>query len=234
MPRAQSPPSHSAGTRASRYEPGRAASDSIWSGEPRRAYREALRRLPRGEWAAYLDRHSGLPGPRVNLALLQAAGDEGNAAWFTQLTGSPDEFRAATGAAGLGRVLAERPDEPVVKQLHELAADPRWRSKCVPRSPIAWPPVPRRGARTKRSECYARHSATAGASPWRRIRAPAYRCSIPSKRIRIPMSHGSSVRTERRQGSSRCSTPNVTAEIAARRPNQWVGRTRSAARHRAH
>ena len=90
-------------------------------------YREALRRLPRGEWAAYLDRHSGLPGPRANLALLQATGDEGNAAWFPQLAGSPDEFRAATGTAGLGRVLAERPDETVLRQLHELAADPRWR-----------------------------------------------------------------------------------------------------------
>ena len=43
-------------------------------------YREALRRLPAEQWAAYLDHHSGLPGPRANLALLQAAGDEGDAA----------------------------------------------------------------------------------------------------------------------------------------------------------
>jgi hypothetical protein len=90
-------------------------------------YRETLRRMPKASWTSYLDQHSGLPGPRANLSLLQAAADEGDATWLAELAGSRDEFGAATGAAGLGRLLAERPDEALEKRLHELAADPRWR-----------------------------------------------------------------------------------------------------------
>ena len=90
-------------------------------------YRETLRGLPVAAWAGYLARHSGLPGPRGNLALLQAAGDEGDAAWLSEMAGSGDEFQAATGAAGLGRVFAGDPDETVLSRLRELAADPRWR-----------------------------------------------------------------------------------------------------------
>jgi len=90
-------------------------------------YRQALRGLPVAEWAGYLARHSGLPGPRANLSLLQAAGDEGDAAWLSEMAGGRDEFEAATGAAGLGRVLTEDPDETVLNRLRQLAADPRWR-----------------------------------------------------------------------------------------------------------
>jgi HEAT repeat protein len=83
--------------------------------------------LPASEWTAFLDANSGLPGPRGNLELIQAAADEGNAAWCGDLVTSADEFRAATGAVGLGRLLADAPDDRVTACLHELAADRRWR-----------------------------------------------------------------------------------------------------------
>jgi len=93
----------------------------------RQEYQRALRALPASEWTAFLDANSGLPGPRGNLELIQAAADEGNAAWLEELVTSTDEFRAATGAVGLGRMLADAPDERVTACLHELAADRRWR-----------------------------------------------------------------------------------------------------------
>lgn len=93
----------------------------------RQEYQRALRALPTSEWTAFLDANSGLPGPRGNLELIQAAADEGTAAWFGALVTSADEFRAATGAVGLGRLLADAPDERVIACLRELAADRRWR-----------------------------------------------------------------------------------------------------------
>ncbi len=93
----------------------------------RQEYQRALRALPASGWTAFLDAHSGLPGPRGNLELIQAAADEGSAGWFEELAGSADEFRAATGAVGLGRLLADGPDERITARLHELAADQRWR-----------------------------------------------------------------------------------------------------------
>lgn len=93
----------------------------------RQEYQRALRALPSSEWTAFLDANSGLPGPRGNLELIQAAADEGTAGWFDQLVTSADEFRAATGAVGLGRLLADAPDERLTACLHERAADPRWR-----------------------------------------------------------------------------------------------------------
>jgi hypothetical protein len=47
-------------------------------------------------------------------------------AWFMELAGSRDEFRAAIGAAGPSGVTAERTDDEDVSRLRELAADPRW------------------------------------------------------------------------------------------------------------
>lgn len=93
----------------------------------RQEYRRALRALPTSEWTAFLDAKSGLPGPRGNLELMEAAADEGSPAWFAELAGSADEYRAATGAVGLGRLLADAPDARITERLHELAADRRWR-----------------------------------------------------------------------------------------------------------
>jgi HEAT repeat protein len=90
-------------------------------------YREALRSLPRSDWAGYLTEHSGLPGPRGNLELAQAAADEGDVDWFDELIASDDEYRTVCGVVGLGRLLGERPDPALVERLRRHAADERWR-----------------------------------------------------------------------------------------------------------
>lgn len=98
------------------------------------AYRLTLRGL--AEWDDYLLSESGLPGPRGNLELLYAVVEEGSAVqfkgWVQSMhaqrapTGLPEEYLAACGTAGLGRLLAEG-DESVLPMLRSLAADPRWR-----------------------------------------------------------------------------------------------------------
>jgi len=87
-------------------------------------YRVELRGLKR--WEPYLKKHSGLPGPRANLELVQAVGDEADSDRLWRLSASADEFLALCGAAGLGKVALMEPDT-VMKWLRELASDPRWR-----------------------------------------------------------------------------------------------------------
>ncbi len=65
------------------------------------SYRAELRRLR--DWEPFLKANSGLPGPRANLELVQAAGDEAAARQLWRWTESNDEFLALLGAAGLGR-----------------------------------------------------------------------------------------------------------------------------------
>jgi hypothetical protein len=80
----------------------------------------------------YLRTHSRLPGPRGNLELMQAAADIGDEARFREWialgagTQPTDEFLAACGIVGLGRLLAEGRQD-LVPELHEYASDPRWR-----------------------------------------------------------------------------------------------------------
>ncbi len=80
----------------------------------------------------YLREHSGLPGPRGNLELMQAAADLGDEARFRLwiATGSgkqpTDEFITACGVVGLGRLVAEGRDE-LVPELRDHASDGRWR-----------------------------------------------------------------------------------------------------------
>lgn len=87
-------------------------------------YRRALRTLEDPE--PYLIEHSGLPGPRGNLELLEVAADELPAWRLRELTTRQDEFLAACGATGLGRLVAGG-DEAALGRLRELADDPRWR-----------------------------------------------------------------------------------------------------------
>src|SRR3990172_2223853 len=77
-------------------------------------YREKLRELD--DWDSFLLAESGLPGPRGNLALVDAAADEGDETRFRHWleytaeiapTNTPGEFLAVCGAVGLGRLLAE-------------------------------------------------------------------------------------------------------------------------------
>lgn len=96
-------------------------------------YRGKLRTLR--DWDAYLLKESGLPGPRANLELAQAAADEGDLPLFRRyIAHSPDEapvnspqvFPVVCGVIGLGRILAEG-DASQLKILRKLASDPRWR-----------------------------------------------------------------------------------------------------------
>jgi len=88
------------------------------------AYRLELRKLKK--WEPYLKKNAGLPGPRANLELVAAVVEEADADRLWHLSASKDEFLALCGTAGLGRIALLEPDT-VIKRLHELASDPRWR-----------------------------------------------------------------------------------------------------------
>jgi hypothetical protein len=88
------------------------------------SYRTELRGLT--EWEPYLQKHSGLPGPRANLELVAAVAEEADADRLWRLSASSDEFLALCGTAGLGRIALMEPDT-VMTWLRELARDTRWR-----------------------------------------------------------------------------------------------------------
>src|SRR6266852_5806195 len=87
-------------------------------------YRAELRMLQ--DWEPYLKKHSGLPGARANLELVEAVGEEADADRLWRLSASSDEFLALCGTAGLGKVALMEP-ATVMTWLQERAADPRWR-----------------------------------------------------------------------------------------------------------
>lgn len=98
-------------------------------------YRETLRGLE--DWDAYLLGESGLPGPRGNIELAQAAAQEGDEtrfnAWLSWSperapVNTPKEFLAFCGVLGLGKLLVEgRLD--LLEKLRIYANDPRWRTR---------------------------------------------------------------------------------------------------------
>ncbi|MDQ6772590.1 MAG: hypothetical protein M3024_06335 [Candidatus Dormibacteraeota bacterium] len=92
--------------------------------EKRHAY--ALRLAAASYVEEVLRADSGLPGPRANLELAQAAADVLDAATLRRLAGSDDEYLALCGAVGLGRLVAAG-DRSHLNRLGELASDPRWR-----------------------------------------------------------------------------------------------------------
>ena len=96
-------------------------------------YRQALRLLD--NWEPFLLEHSGLPGPRGNLELAQAAADVGSRDQFEAFlayiaeiapTNDPHEFLAFCGVVGLGRLVAEG-DRRWLPVIRRHASDPRWR-----------------------------------------------------------------------------------------------------------
>ena len=99
----------------------------------REAYVDQLRSVQ--DWEGFLRKHSGLPGPRGNLELAQAAADAGTLRQFREWlrqdarrapTNTPGEFVAFCGVLGHGRLLAEgRASAATV--LRAAASDPRWR-----------------------------------------------------------------------------------------------------------
>src|SRR5487761_589499 len=87
-------------------------------------YRAELRALQ--DWEPYLKKHSGLPGARANLELVEAVGEEADADRLWRFSASSDEFLALCGTAGLGKVALMEPGT-VMTWLRELASDRRWR-----------------------------------------------------------------------------------------------------------
>ena len=92
----------------------------------RAEYADALSALPAERIAAYLVAHSGLPGPRANLTLLDAAGDVLPRDLALGLCGEAEEYLACCGTVTLGRLLLEG-DRSLIGRLTALAADERWR-----------------------------------------------------------------------------------------------------------
>jgi hypothetical protein len=89
-------------------------------------YVTALLALGADGWESYLATRSGLPGPRGNLELLHAVADVAAPGQLRSWAAGTDEYLAACGAAGLGRLVAEG-DPDAVGELTVLAADDRWR-----------------------------------------------------------------------------------------------------------
>lgn len=74
----------------------------------------------------YLLAHSGLPGPRANLTLLDAAGDVLPRSVALSYTESSEEYLACCGTVALGRLIVEG-ETALADRLRQLAADDRWR-----------------------------------------------------------------------------------------------------------
>jgi len=92
-----------------------------------------LRRLD--DWEPFLLAESGLPGPRGNIELAQAAGEEGTPDLFWHWleftadkapVNSPYEFLAFCGVIGMGKLAADGNSE-VFEVLRQCASDSRWR-----------------------------------------------------------------------------------------------------------
>lgn len=84
---------------------------------------------------AHLLAHSGLPGPRANLELLDVASANSQRAeverWAARgptaaPENTPEVFVACVGAVGLGRLVAAG-DRSLLPVLRRLSVDPRWR-----------------------------------------------------------------------------------------------------------
>jgi hypothetical protein len=87
------------------------------------------------DWEAFLKKHSGLPGPRGNLELAQAAAEAGSKGQFREWlrydaasapANTPGEFVAFCGVVGNGRLLAEG-ETSSLSLLRTWASDGRWR-----------------------------------------------------------------------------------------------------------
>lgn len=93
----------------------------------RAEYRHALRTLQRSAWAPFLTEHSGLPGPRGNLELMEAVADVGDAALFDSLVASDEEYLTACGVIGWGQLMATGAGGDLASRLRLGATEDRWR-----------------------------------------------------------------------------------------------------------
>jgi hypothetical protein len=79
-------------------------------------------------WIPYLDANSGLPGPRGNLELVTACGEEAGVSRALDLIATGDEFATVCGLVAIGRCFGEG-DHRQLDLLHRYAADARWRAR---------------------------------------------------------------------------------------------------------
>ncbi|MBK8470265.1 MAG: hypothetical protein IPL45_10910 [Actinomycetales bacterium] len=116
-------------------------------------YRALLRQLDTDHWHAFLTERSGLPGPRGNIELGQAAAEEADPSTIDALIATNDEFLVFCGVIGLGRILAEGGHNDlgsVRERLRAHAGDERWRVReavamAVQRLGVAVAADPERG-----------------------------------------------------------------------------------------
>jgi len=84
----------------------------------------ALQTIERADIPRYLGEHSGLPGPRANLALVEAFAKTDDASIASNLISDGGEYQAMCAAAFLGA----RADDLAFEALaRDLARDTRWR-----------------------------------------------------------------------------------------------------------
>lgn len=83
-----------------------------------------LQQLDRSEWPRFLGEHSGLPGPRANLSLVEAAMSVCDDETVALLEKDGSEFAMMCAAA----TLASRADQPIIlERVRAAAVDARWR-----------------------------------------------------------------------------------------------------------
>ena len=83
-----------------------------------------LQAIDRSAWPGFLEEHSGLPGPRANLTLLDAVLTLADAEVIEVLGADGGEYSAMCAAAAIG----SRADDPErERQLLIMVADARWR-----------------------------------------------------------------------------------------------------------
>lgn len=78
----------------------------------------------------YLTTHSGLPGPRANLELMQAFAETAPPELVRELAADDDVYLRCCGTVGLGRLYLEADDDEragPLRELTRLATDDSWR-----------------------------------------------------------------------------------------------------------
>jgi len=88
------------------------------------AWRRELEALEPAAWPTFLTARSGLPGPRADLSLVQAAAESADAEVVEALLAHGGEYATMCAAAAAGR----RADDPASERTARLlATDDRWR-----------------------------------------------------------------------------------------------------------
>ncbi|MEP7762539.1 HEAT repeat domain-containing protein [Sanguibacter sp. 25GB23B1] len=87
-------------------------------------WESALQGLERPDWVRFVSDHSGLPGPRANLALLDALVRVADSAIVSDLVADGGEYPMMCAAAFFG---SRAGDAGCETSAHECAGDERWR-----------------------------------------------------------------------------------------------------------